>query len=273
MKRIVLGMGRALGLIARGLGAAGRATIALVGICGVVAALANYTMTQGVGTNFGSIVVGGVHYAQMMICDLTTPAQCGAVNASGSQQMDWTTGSQAHADMTASLPAGPNIIGKMGIDQTTPGTTNGVQVNAALPVGNNTLGSVKQTDGTTVVLTDPCQGVTPTYTPINIGSATTTRIIAPTSAKKTYICSIDLFAVAADNVAIVEGTGGTCGTGTAGVVGGTTTGTGISFPTQGGLAKGNGVASVWATAGTNVDFCLITSTSGPLTGHVKWVQQ
>lgn len=38
--------------------------------------------------------------------------------------------------------AGSAIIGKVGIDQTTPGTTNGVQVNAALPAGTNVIGHV-----------------------------------------------------------------------------------------------------------------------------------
>lgn len=38
--------------------------------------------------------------------------------------------------------AGAAIIGKVGIDQTTPGTTNGVQVNAALPAGANVIGHV-----------------------------------------------------------------------------------------------------------------------------------
>ena len=40
------------------------------------------------------------------------------------------------------IAAGTNIVGKVGIDQTTPGTTNGVQVNAALPAGTNTIGNV-----------------------------------------------------------------------------------------------------------------------------------
>ncbi len=44
------------------------------------------------------------------------------------------------------LVAGSAIIGKVGIDQTTPGTTNGVQVNAALPAGANTIGTVSITD-------------------------------------------------------------------------------------------------------------------------------
>ena len=52
-------------------------------------------------------------------------------------------------DPAAPLPAGTNIMGKMGIDQTTPGTTNGVQVNAALPAGTNSIGAV--TNGGLVV--------------------------------------------------------------------------------------------------------------------------
>ena len=39
-------------------------------------------------------------------------------------------------------PAGTNLMGKVGIDQTTPGTTNAVQITGALPAGSNTIGSV-----------------------------------------------------------------------------------------------------------------------------------
>lgn len=49
--------------------------------------------------------------------------------------------------INAAIPAGTAIIGKVGIDQTTPGTTNGVQVNAALPAGANTIGAVTQASG------------------------------------------------------------------------------------------------------------------------------
>lgn len=45
------------------------------------------------------------------------------------------------------LAAGVNIIGKVGIDQTTPGTTNGVQVNAALPAGTNAIGKLAANSG------------------------------------------------------------------------------------------------------------------------------
>lgn len=119
---------------------------------------------------------------------------------------------------------------------------------------------------------DPCQTTANSTVRGNITSATTTRIITPSASNKTYICSVDLLAFAANNVAVVEGTGGTCGSGTAGVIGGTTTGNGISFPAQGGLVKGGAGFFVWNTAGTNVDFCLITSTTGPLAYFVKYVQ-
>lgn len=56
----------------------------------------------------------------------------------------------------SAIPAGTAIIGKVGIDQTTPGTTNGVQVNAALPAGTNLMGKVgidQTTPGTTNAVT------------------------------------------------------------------------------------------------------------------------
>lgn len=37
-----------------------------------------------------------------------------------------SSGSQLHSDLTSPIPAGTNVIGKVGIDQTTPGTTNAV---------------------------------------------------------------------------------------------------------------------------------------------------
>lgn len=44
--------------------------------------------------------------------------------------------------LSVSLSGGSAIIGNVSIDQTTPGVTNGVQVNAALPAGQNVIGNV-----------------------------------------------------------------------------------------------------------------------------------
>lgn len=121
---------------------------------------------------------------------------------------------------------------------------------------------------------DPCQDIVKSFTPFSaITTATTTRIVAPTASKKTYICQIIMAPAAADNVAVVEGTGGTCGTGTAGVMTGTTAANGFNFPANGGVSIGNGGFTVGQTVGTNVDLCLITSAATPLVGGIMWVQK
>lgn len=222
------------------------------------------------------------------------------------------------SNIAAAIPAGTALIGKVGFDPTTPGTTNGVslaQVNAATTLaGNGATGTGSQrvtmandntiptgwpsaanqtswqsATGAAVpanaayhgvnvggnivgVVGDPCQTNAKTYTPISITAATTTRIVSPTASKRTYVCYLFLTSAAADNVGIVEGTGGTCGTGTAGVLGGTTAANGPNFAANGGTAIGTGGFAAIATAGTNVDLCLITSAATPLAGHVTWVQ-
>jgi hypothetical protein len=69
-----------------------------------------------------------------------------------------TPGATNGVQVLTALPAGAAILGKVGIDQTTPGTSNGVQLTAALPAGAATLGSVKLTDGTTQVGVDAATG-------------------------------------------------------------------------------------------------------------------
>src|SRR5260370_34416741 len=62
--------------------------LALTGVfLGGMAALgANYAVTQGSGTTFGAVTVGGGKCAQHFLCGLTTPAQCAAVSAGGATQ-------------------------------------------------------------------------------------------------------------------------------------------------------------------------------------------
>lgn len=220
----------------------------------------------------------------------------------------------------AQLTAGSAIVGKFGIDQTTPGTTNAVSASVPTWAGG-TLGamanygtspgavlvpgvnafitntppvsqsgtwnvgltgtlpafaavpSFKQTDGTTVVITDPCQGAAPTYTPINISASGSTKIITGTSAKKTYICDFHVVTNAANNVALIEGTVTNCGTGTAGMAGGTTAASGWNFSANGGISFGSGGFSMMNSATNADDVCLIVSASTQLSGGVKWVQQ
>ena len=51
--------------------------------------------------------------------------------------------------VSEAMAAGTNVIGKVGIDQTTPGTTNAVQLAAAVPAGTNTIGGVTRVPSAT----------------------------------------------------------------------------------------------------------------------------
>lgn len=85
-----------------------------------------------------------------------------SISAAGAIKVDGSAVTQPVSIATMpALVAGSAIIGKVGIDQTTPGTTNGVQVNAALPAGTNLLGKVgidQTTPGTTNAVQDASDG-------------------------------------------------------------------------------------------------------------------
>lgn len=81
--------------------------VALLSI-GLTYSFANYTMTQGAGTTFGSTLVGGVHYVQMFICDLTTPGQCASVSAGGAVKVDGSGATQPVSG-TVTANAGTNL--------------------------------------------------------------------------------------------------------------------------------------------------------------------
>ncbi len=120
---------------------------------------------------------------------------------------------------------------------------------------------------------DPCQANKKTFTPINMSTATTLTIVAGVSSKKTFICSIFLFAAGADNVGVVEGTGTNCSTVSAGIFGGTTAASGINLAANQGWQQGDGGFTIAQTA-TNADnFCLVTSAAVQLSGGVTTVQQ
>lgn len=127
--------------------------------------------------------------------------------------------------------------------------------------------------GGTAVVADPCQALAKVYTPINQAAAGPTTLVAGTSAKKTYICSMLIVTATAQNVNLVEGTGSNCSSVTSGVLGGTTAATGPNLAANGGFAHGEGNAAVAATA-TNADnLCIIVSGSGQVSGHITTVSQ
>jgi len=111
------------------------------------------------------------------------------------------------------------------------------------------------------------------WTPIN--TTANVRIIQGNSSVpyKTYICSIELLVGTATNVAIVEGTGSTCGTNTAGMAGGATAATGYNFGANGGIAHGSGIGAIMVTATPQDDVCVLVSAANQVSGVIGWTQQ
>lgn len=130
--------------------------------------------------------------------------------------------------------------------------------------------NVNQIGGSGVVA-DPCQQLARSSANINLTASG--RIIVGTSAKQTYICSMDLISATAQNIALVEGTVTTCGTGTTGMAGGSTAATGWNLAANGGLVKGTGSNWVFKTATAADDVCLLLSSTGQTSGSVQYVQQ
>lgn len=272
----------------------------VLGVLGAVrmgAVLAdNFTATQQPGTTFGSHVVSGVNYVVNMLCDYANgPAQCAAVNSAGSLQADWTTTSQAHADVTAPVPGFAATAWNTNTYVT--GTTNSVSTDlhgnfwsdlgavggSAIALGQTTMsGSIpvvlpsnQAAIPVTSTSSDPCNGTlktTANFTSTSSGG----QIVAGTSAKKTYVCSLALFTSAITNVSFLEGTT-TCTVGTAATFlnTGTTVANGAYLLAGGGMTLGNGNGTVFNTT-TNADnLCIYfdTSNSPRVVGSVTYVQQ
>jgi hypothetical protein len=198
----------------------------------------------------------------------TQPVSMAAVPTGGAtsanQATEITALNSIVTNTAAAIPAGTAIIGKFGIDQTTPGTTNGVQINAALPAGTNVVGYSTN---------DPCTQATKTN--IAIATATgTTQVVAPSGILQVYVCSFSLIAAATATVNLVGGTGATCTTGTpVAALGSTTAASGMSLAANGGLTFGNGGATVVRTTTAGHGLCLIQSGTTALAGNMTYVQQ
>jgi len=106
---------------------------ALVGI-GVAAAVADYTATQGAGTNFGSAVQATVHYAKLVLCDLTAPAtQCATVSAAGAVKVDGSAVTQPVSGTVA-------VTGTVTANAGTNLNTSALALDATLTTTNTDLG-------------------------------------------------------------------------------------------------------------------------------------
>jgi hypothetical protein len=133
---------------------------------------------------------------------------------------------------------------------------------------------------------DPIQAAT-TYNPregdpcvLNVRLAAVINLTASgqlstgVSGNQTYVCYLQFsLSATAENIALVEGTGTTCGTNTAGLAGGATAATGWNLLANGSVTSGN--ISNWAyhTATTGDNICLLASSTAQISGVMLYVQQ
>lgn len=200
-----------------------------------------------------------------------------AVQAAVADGADVTLGAKADAKSTATdttAISAMSVLKEISAMEQAPASRAVTNAGTfAVQITANSSVNVAQVGGTAVVA-DPCQANTKSY--FSTSGTASVKLITGTSAKKTYICSLNIVVAAAQNIGIVEGTGSTCGTGTAtypGMSGGTTAAGGWNFAANGGLTFGNG-ASALGQATTNADdVCALVANSVQTNISGSYVQQ
>lgn len=228
-------------------------TAAITADLGVPGSSACSTDTGSCSTNSQLQLIS--QHLTAIVTALGSPAQAGG-SIAATQSGTWTV----------QIGNTPNTTPILATDSATGSTGSAVPAKAGLQgvsVGGNLTGLVG----------DPCQVNAHIFTPINISTAVNTKIVAGTSAKKTYICHLFLFSAGTQNVGIVEGSGTNCGSSTLGLIGGATAATGPNLTAQTGFVEGTGGNAVAASTVNANDFCLITSAAIQLSGIAVTVQQ
>jgi hypothetical protein len=152
--------------------------------------------------------------------------------------------------------------------------TDGTNV-AAIKAGST---SVSASDPALAVGLSPnnlgCAGASVANTQVAVvNTAANAQVIAGVAAQQTYICGIFLTSSLSQTIALVEGTGAVCGTGTTGMAGGATAALGWSFGTAlipSTVGVGTHLVAKTATAGDSV--CLLISGTGQVSGTVVYAQ-
>ena len=112
--------------------------------------------------------------------------------------------------------------------------------------------------------------VADSFVNVNVTTATTTLLVTGVSGRHVRISSLSLVTAAANNVALISGTGATCGTGTTGMNGGTTAASGWNFAANGGITQGNGLGTINQTNATGDSVCIVTSAATQLSGRIAY---
>jgi hypothetical protein len=105
---------------------------------------------------------------------------------------------------------------------------------------------------------------------VNISTITTTLIITGVASRHIRIGAYTLVTALANNIAFISGTGATCGTGTAGMAGGTTAASGFNLTANGGISTGSGLGTVLMTIAAGDSVCIVTSATTQLSGNIMY---
>lgn len=221
--------------------------------------------TNGVQLTAGSAIAGKVGL------DQTTPGTTNLVALISGQ--NGVAGNSGNVSATTqrvvlatdvALPAGTNLMGKVGIDQTTPGTTNGVvdaatsATGSAVPAKASYIGANGSGNLTGLIQADGS-------VKIDVSTATTTQLVALSSGKKIYITHWDVISAGVGNIKLVYGTGAACGTGTTDLTGY------YNLAGQAGISAGGGLGPVLVVPASNA-LCATTSAAVQMSGAVSYTQ-
>lgn len=223
------------------------------------------------GTTNGVQLTAGTALAGKVGIDQTTPGTTNAVAPISGQ--DGVAGNSGNVSATTqrvvlatdvALPAGTNLLGTTGIDQTTPGTTNGVvdaatsATGSAVPAKASYIGANGSGNLTGLIQADGSAK-------IDVSTATTTQLVALSSGKKIYVTHWDVIAASTGNIKLVYGTGSACGTGTTDLTGN------YNLTAQAGISAGGGLGPILVVPASNA-LCATTSAAVQMSGAVSYTQ-
>lgn len=99
--------------------------------------------------------------------------------------------------------------------------------------------------------------------PIEITTATTTRLVTGVSNKRIYVTAVDVIATGTGSIQFIAGTGATCGTGTVNITGN------YGLIAQVGFTKATGNGAVWVVP-LNLSLCAVTSANVGMPGSLSY---
>jgi hypothetical protein len=99
--------------------------------------------------------------------------------------------------------------------------------------------------------------------PIEISTATTTRLVTGVANKRIYVTAVDVIAGGTGAIQFISGTGATCGTGTVNVSGN------YAFTAQVGMTKAAGNGAIWVL-GLGLSLCAVTSAGVGMPGSLSY---